>query len=281
MSIPVDAESWSSQWHNVHVSIHEVDIEPHPFNISGHFGDVFRGRHPKYGLLALKRLRTGSDDDNSDRVRRFFREGETWQDLVHPNVLPFLGADPLEDHIYLMSPFAEHGTVVDYLKRNPTSNRPKFIFEIAAALAFLHSKSIIHGDVKGRNVLVSPNLSAQICDFGLARDADSTTSIGMRGAGTVRWLSPEVLRGEPKSFASDVYAFGMTVAEILSGEPPFPRHAPAVIITAVLIREQRPPRMPPASADGSSYDAEWDTAERCWDKKVDKRPSMNQVVWRL
>lgn len=165
--------------------------------------------------------------------QRFAREGETWQKLVHPNVLPFLGTDSLGESIYLISPFAEHGTVVDYLRRNPTSDRPKFVRprtkiqrsvsliedvsklrDIAAALNFLHSSNVIHGDIKGRNVLVSPSLDAQVCDFGLARYADVSTSTNMKGTGTVRWSSPEVLCGQQKSHASDVYAFGMTIAEV-------------------------------------------------------------------
>ncbi|KAG8903717.1 hypothetical protein FRC01_009021 [Tulasnella sp. 417] len=201
------SELWSSYQRGVRLMLGDIEIESQPFNISGHFGDVFRGKHPKYGVLALKRLRVGSEDDNTDRIRRFSREGETWQDLVHPNILPFLGIDWLGDHIYLISPFAEHGTVMDYLKRNPDTDRPKFLLEIAAAVAFLHFRHVIHGDIKGRNVLVSPDLSAQVCDFGLSRYVDSATSTGMIGAGTTRWSSPEVIDGGPKSYASDVYAF--------------------------------------------------------------------------
>ncbi|KIO21710.1 hypothetical protein M407DRAFT_50597, partial [Tulasnella calospora MUT 4182] len=232
---------------------------------SGGFGDIFRGKHPKYGDLALKRLRMLGSEDAKERARRFAREGETWQNLVHPNVLPFLGMDSPDENIYLISPFAEHGTVVDYLKRNPTSDRPKFLRDIAAALGFLHSKGIIHGDIKGRNVLVAPNLDAQVCDFGLARYADARTSTNMRGAGTARWSSLEVLEGQPKSYASDVYAFGMTIAEILSGKFPFSQYQDDVaVITAVILQSERPAREPLMSADGTAYDREWDVAEQCW-----------------
>lgn len=278
----IDLESWNSRWLGVRPSLCEVDIEVLPFNISGHFGDVFRGRHPKYGVLALKRLRMGLEDDDTENIRRFAREGETWQKLIHPNVLPFLGTDSLGEGIYLISPFAQHGTVVDYLKRNPTSDRPKFLRDIAGALDFLHSNTVIHGDIKGRNVLVSPSLDAQVCDFGLARYADVSTSTNMKGTGTVRWSSPEVLCGQQKSYASDVYAFGMTIAEILSGESPFSQYKDNVaVITAVMLRNERPRRMPGTSAGGISYEREWDVAEQCWVTELDYRPSMDQVISQL
>ncbi|KAG8987792.1 hypothetical protein FRB90_003144, partial [Tulasnella sp. 427] len=264
----IDVEAEEDAWERPQLGLLNGSCDPTAPGNGGswisHFGDVFRGRHQKYGLLALKRLRIGLEDDNTEGVRRFSREGETWQNLEHPNVLPFLGADSVGDSIYLISPFAEHGTIIDYLKRYPLSDRTKFLRDIASAIGFLHSSGIIHGDIKGRNVLISPNLDAQVCDFGLARYADVSTSTNMKGAGTIRWSSPEILCGQQRSYASDVYAYGMTIAEILSGEPPFSRFKDNVaVITAVLLRNMRPDRVPLTSIDGTSYEKEWDIAERC------------------
>ena len=89
------------------------------------------------------------------------------------------------------------------------------ISQISAGLAYLHSKDVIHGDVKGANVLISPALTAQLCDFGLSKFADTATSTGGKG-GSLPWLSPERMDrpDSPRTKESDVYAFGMTIYEV-------------------------------------------------------------------
>lgn len=82
-------------------------------------------------------------------------------------------------------------------------------------LDYLHRCGIIHGDIKGGNMLVSPSLRAAVADFGLAKLVDTQTVSSQRGLGTTRWQSPELLmEGQSRSFQSDVYAFGMTVYEV-------------------------------------------------------------------
>ncbi|KAG8908768.1 hypothetical protein FRB99_003006 [Tulasnella sp. 403] len=86
--------------------------------------------------------------------------------------------------------------------------------ESADAIAYLHDQSILHGDIKASNVLVSDDAHALVCDFGLARAVDAVTSIVLRGAGSVRWQAPELWAKRPKSTKTDVYAFGMLIAEV-------------------------------------------------------------------
>jgi serine/threonine protein kinase len=85
---------------------------------------------------------------------------------------------------------------------------------MASALSYLHSNGIVHGDIKGNNVLASPNGDALLCDFGLAKLVGSQTSGSRRGSGALRWESPELLDGQTKSTASDIWAFGMTIYEV-------------------------------------------------------------------
>lgn len=88
------------------------------------------------------------------------------------------------------------------------------IYETALAIEYLHKMGVIHGDIKGLNILVSAQHSALLCDFGLARLLDSVTSVAQKEKGTLRWQSQEILDGHPKSYASDVYAFGITIYEV-------------------------------------------------------------------
>ena len=73
---------------------------------------------------------------------------------------------------------------------------------------------IIHGDIKANNILVGGSNEALLCDFGLSKLRDSQTLTGVKGAGTLRWQAPELWENQPKSFESDVYAYGMTIAEV-------------------------------------------------------------------
>lgn len=91
--------------------------------------------------------------------------------------------------------------------------------EVADALSFLHHKGIVHGDVKAANILVSDDNHALLCDFGLSRSAAVDTSVGLHGQGSVRWMSLELLLDDQgKTFFSDVWAFGMLIAEVSEEE---------------------------------------------------------------
>lgn len=86
------------------------------------------------------------------------------------------------------------------------------LYEVAEALAYLHRSGVIHGDLKAANVLVSNEIHALLCDFGLTKYATSSTSSALKGAGSLRWQNPELWDGE--TLQSDTYAFGMTIAEV-------------------------------------------------------------------
>lgn len=80
---------------------------------------------------------------------------------------------------------------------------------------YLHKKGIIHGDIKAANVLLSEDLHAQVCDFGLSRSVDTATATLMTGKGSIRWMSPELLdNGGGKTFHSDMWAAGMMIYEV-------------------------------------------------------------------
>lgn len=88
------------------------------------------------------------------------------------------------------------------------------LFEVAEAIRYLHSSNIIHGNIKGSTILVSNQGTALLTGFSLARSPGVPEDAGMKGVGSIPWQSPELLQGESTSFESDVYAFGITVAEV-------------------------------------------------------------------
>ncbi|KAG8887436.1 hypothetical protein FRB99_004263, partial [Tulasnella sp. 403] len=148
------------------------------------------------------------------------------------------------------------------------------ILEVAEALHYLESKKVIHGDIKAANILVSPDHHALLCDFGLSKLVSVVTQKPLKGAGSTPWQSPEILKNEPKSYASDIYAFGMTIYEVLTGNLPFHDHQPTAIVNAVVYENKRPNK--PQLRGSHQY--LWDIAERCWKVDPDDRPSIQTVL---
>ncbi|KAG8951509.1 hypothetical protein FRC04_006041 [Tulasnella sp. 424] len=250
----------------------------------GRFSDILYGYcHSLAETVALKRLRVPDDGECSARDLRLFNEEATiWHTLDHPHVLPLRGIYVCPaGFTYLVSPYMNNGDLMSYLKHNPLVDRRGLLCDIASAIAYLHSLEIVHGDIKARNILVSQDGDVRLCDFGLSKYSSWTTSEGRKGAGTIRWQSPELLFDQSKSFKSDVYAFGITIYEVLSGNIPFGASSDGAIVYNVVLRNTRPPTLPKFSPTGQSYATTWALARECWHRVPDSRPEMVQVWKRL
>ncbi|KAG9044842.1 hypothetical protein FS837_007424 [Tulasnella sp. UAMH 9824] len=246
------------------------------WHANGGFGDVYSGQHRTLGIkVALKKPLLGPiKSDHDDIIRRFKREAAVWEPLEHPHLLKFLGTYEKQGTLYLVSPFVENGCAIEYVKDKPSCNRVKLLRETAAAVRYLHAKNLIHGDINGRNILISDSQSALLCDFGQTKEEHVITSAGQK-RGSAPWMSPERLLGGSRTRESDVYAFGMTIAEILTGKPPFwPIFLKDDIKEAVITRRDRPLKSPISSDEGKSYESTWEVAERCWKNNCSLRISM-------
>jgi len=226
-----------------------------------------------------------TSETSSDRARRRFRrEGRLWPQLVHPNVLPCLGCwfDENPDAVPgLVSPFCKSGNAFNYANGKPEA-RLDLIIGTAKGLEFLHSKGVIHGDMKGRNVLVDDLGIARVTDFGFSRVLEQSGYTTDLSATSV-YMAPELMgvpEGEPEmpvvTQASDVYAFGMVVLELLTGKPPWYGYPPCNVLLRVA-QGQRPVR----HKYGTLGDTQWDLMQDCWAHKSAERPAMVQIVPRL
>ncbi|KAG8984549.1 hypothetical protein FRB90_005242, partial [Tulasnella sp. 427] len=138
-------------------------------------------------------------------------------------------------------------------------------------------------DLKGNNILISASENVLLCDFGLAKHVTSRTSTSLRGVGSIPWQSPELLKNAARrTFQSDIYAFGITIYEVLSGKEPYSNHGGVgSIVTAVLLCAERPPKEPYAAPDGTLYSQLWDEASKCWDEDPTLRPRASSILSRL
>jgi serine/threonine protein kinase/WD40 repeat protein len=195
------------------------------FVASGGMGTVFRIYDLKRNVwLAMKVLHSDLAED-PHIFKRFQREARALEKLAHPNIVPFYGLYRSGETIFLMARFIDGPTLKDILKRRqgmplPLAQTLILIHGVCAALGYAHSFGIIHCDVKPGNVMVDAGGTVYLTDFGVARHAESTTTT-LGAAGTPAYMAPEQIRGDPVSSASDVYALGVMLFELLTGNRPF------------------------------------------------------------
>ncbi|CEL54694.1 Dual specificity testis-specific protein kinase 2 OS=Homo sapiens GN=TESK2 PE=1 SV=1 [Rhizoctonia solani AG-1 IB] len=185
-----------------------------PFATGG-FADIFGVRHRNGTLLAVKIPRLSSND--SDDGRKAAAHGiYNWSKCRHPNVHELLGFAIFHGRIGMVSPYESNGNVRYYLATNrlPIEARLKLCAEISEGVSYLHGIGIVHGDIKGNNVLISKHGTPKLTDFDNAELAES--SLDFTGTGGLifspRWTAPEViLQSTGKTCESDVYSLGMTI----------------------------------------------------------------------
>ncbi|KAJ7286752.1 kinase-like domain-containing protein [Mycena rebaudengoi] len=218
-------------------------------------------------------------------LQKFCREALVWQDLQHPYILPLIGIDHESfpaTSLCMVSPWMEHGTALRYLNDHGRANVNRLLSEIAQGLEYLHFLDIVHGDLRGANILINAEWRACLADFGLTSFSDvSTTALSSNRAGSVRWMALELL--DPGRFghdqfartpASDVYAFGCVCLELYTGRPPFADISEPAAMLRVIDggRPLKPSCDPPIS------EALWHFLNECWTEHSTARPVTHVVA---
>ena len=165
---------------------------------------------------------------NKRAYRQLKDEALVAMKLVHPNIVTLRAFEENNGNPFLVMDYIDGETLDDYLaeKGNLSEDETvKLLKPIAAALDYAHSKGVVHRDVKPGNVMVAKDGATYILDFGIAREVQETMTrvTGKLSSGTLLYMSPEQLRGQPPKAAQDVYSFAAMVYECLKGEPPFSR----------------------------------------------------------
>ncbi|KIJ11351.1 hypothetical protein PAXINDRAFT_101706 [Paxillus involutus ATCC 200175] len=297
---------------------HVIQEGERPF-ASGSFGDIYRGTLRMKGRtidVAVKAIRTYSVDDGDDAkkkkvsvveflslsvlvqqvVQKFRRELKTWLNLDHINILPLFGTTTnFGQFPAMVCPWLENGSLTAYLERrydNLTAvERLTLVSDVAAGLQYLHSRSVVHGDLSGANVLIHANERACISDFGLStlltQLGGSTFATTHQAPGTLRWTAPELLDfEEPEdegdlphavpSPRSDVYSFGRIMLQILTGKVPYHYCVREAQVVHAMSRGVNPKR----PSQELVTDRQWTFIERCWTPvNVDQsRPGDEEIV---
>ena len=224
----------------------------------GGMGLVFRAVRQSDGqLVALKVLRQALSGDETVR-RRFVHEARASAQVSHPHLVPIFDAGELDGCQYLAMAYVAGPTLEDRIRtqaRLGIEDVLRLAADVGAALDALHERSIVHRDVKPSNVLFGDDGRALLTDFGLAKGRGYTvlTEPG-HVFGTLHYVAPELILGEPATPATDLYALGCVVFEAATGTPPFAAADPVQVGLGHLQKAPPDPRSrgvdwPPALSD--------------------------------
>jgi serine/threonine protein kinase len=194
---------------------------------AGGMAVVYKAWHTSLDkYFAIKKL-SDSLAQNSEARERFVREAKTHSRLEHPNIVKF--HDILQDHatgdVYIVMEYVEGRTLARMIGKEtgpiPFEKAWPIFRQLLEGIGYAHSQGVVHRDIKPGNVIVTPDNSVKILDFGIARDETGHT-ITQSGqvVGTLQYASPEQIKGEKVDQRSDIYNLGMTLYEMVAGRLP-------------------------------------------------------------
>ena len=244
---------------------------------AGGMGQVYRARDPRLGRnVAIKTL-SGSGAADPEAVRRFETEARAAGTLDHPNLLVVYDVGRQGAVWYIVSELLEGETLRERLRSGPVPERQAidYAVQITQGLTAAHDRGIIHRDLKPENLFLTRDRRMKILDFGVAKlirtsEADEPTAVvdtvtapGVV-VGTVGYMAPEQVRGQPIDHRADIFALGVVIHEMLSGAKPFQRDTTPETLTAIL--KDEPPDLSPNVSPALAR-----CVRRCLEKRRDDR----------
>jgi Tol biopolymer transport system component len=248
---------------------------------AGGMGEVYRARDTRLNRdVAIKVLPEALAHD-ADRLRRFEQEARTIAALNHPNILGIHDIGTHDGAPFLVSEFLEGQTLREKLVSGalPVRRAIEYALGIAEGLAAAHEKGVVHRDLKPENVFVTRDGRIKVLDFGLAKlvapEENHETAVTLTSPatlpgmvmGTVGYMSPEQVRGEPCDARSDIFSFGAVLYEMLTGKRAFKRETSAETMTAILREE-------PHALNDAGWQGPLELQRilaRCLEKNVERR----------
>ncbi|KAG2342711.1 kinase-like protein, partial [Suillus weaverae] len=215
------------------------------------------------------------------RVRR---ELKVWGRLKHDSILPLWGvATDFGPYPAMICPWADNGALTGFLKRqqDTLSSLDKFSLFSNAHTSSVHSKSVVHGDLTGSNVLIDGNGRACLADFGLStiiQEFIGTSYFTSSIRGNVRWVAAElceISEDDELSLSTecDIYSFGSITLQVLTCKVPYYNVKKDIAVLGEVIKGMKP-EPPPESQIAPGH---WEFIQRCWSPRA-SRPSIAEVV---
>lgn len=218
---------------------------------AGAYGEVYQAEHRITHRIDALKILTGRHTGTDEQAQRFLREIQLQASLSHPNIVAVHNAFRTGEGVALIMEMVHGEPLSGILKRGrvPFESGVSYVLGILSALAYAHGHGIIHRDVKPENIIITPDGSVKLTDFGLARSPASPhfTQSG-EFAGSPSYMSPEqVLATGLIDARSDLYSTGVVLYEVVTGRPPFDGDTPF----AVMLGHQSAAPVPPIRIDSA------------------------------
>lgn len=186
----------------------------------GMFGTVYRAKHLKTNkVCAIKVIKISQDSKNLENLAR---EIEMMSFCQHKNIVQYIGTYMKGEELWIVMELMEGGKLTDIIF-NTKFTEPEIAFimkETLEGLYVLHDNNLIHRDIKSDNILVNKQGELKLADFGFCCKLKDEKEKRISVLGTPYWMSPEVIKGEPYSFATDIWSLGIVAIELCEQEPP-------------------------------------------------------------
>eukprot|EP00191_Tetraselmis_sp_GSL018_P018627 CAMPEP_0177591260 /NCGR_PEP_ID=MMETSP0419_2-20121207/7897_1 /TAXON_ID=582737 /ORGANISM="Tetraselmis sp., Strain GSL018" /LENGTH=724 /DNA_ID=CAMNT_0019081979 /DNA_START=126 /DNA_END=2300 /DNA_ORIENTATION=+ len=215
------------------------------------------------------------DDTVSSYRAEVLNEIQILSKLGHPNITKYYGSFIEDGVLNVVMEYADNGSLFQHIQRarHPLSEAQivKFFVQLLLALQHLHSKNILHRDIKTKNIFVTKRMQVKLGDFGLAKMLGSASSFAQSAVGTPYYLSPELCNGKPYNHKSDVWSLGCVVYEMATFRHPFNGTNLPALIMAIIEGQYRPLTQ--------QYSLQLQEAiEACLRKHPEQRPSVEDLL---
>ena len=220
-----------------HVGQHIGDYEILSILGMGGMGKVYKVRNVISDRIEAMKILLPDLGSNQSLADRFLREIRLLAALDHPNIAALRTAMTFENQLVMIMEFVEGETLANRVARAPlsTADAVNYADQVLSALSYAHKQNIIHRDIKPANMMLTPQGIVKLMDFGIARSATdgSLTTTGTT-LGSLNYMPPEQVRGEGADARSDIYSFGVSLYEMLTGKLPFKGDSQYSLMTAHL-----------------------------------------------
>ena len=174
--------------------------------------------------VALKKIKLNyNEKGNNILLKKFINEINIIASMRHPNILLYMGTTIDENNYYMITEYLPKGSLYEYLhhkrKKLTEKQKIKIALQIAIAIQYIHSRKILHCDLKSSNVLLDENFKIKLSDFGLSYFMSEIPKGTVFG--TYHWMAPEILNDGKYEITSDIFSYGMILWELLTGTTPY------------------------------------------------------------
>ncbi|XRB04505.1 protein kinase domain-containing protein [Pycnococcus provasolii] len=250
---------------------------------AGAFGRVYVGmRYDTGELIAAKQIlfppRTSHRPNEAEEMAGVLeREVALISNLVHPNVVQYLGTERTAEALHIFLEYVPGGSIASLLAKFGPFADPVisiYVKQVFCGLGFLHDNRVIHRDIKGANLLVDMNGVVKLADFGASKKVSETLSTVQKSIrGTPYWMAPEVIKQTGHGWQADIWSVACTIVEMATGKPPWSEFNTHVSVLFHIASSTEPPTLP----EHMGADAK-DLLLKCFQRTPTERPSCKECL---